>query len=224
MLIEKGEFCYLDGSIDGQINLKSQYTRELERAAERERAGTCATAAPAAAPAAQSYAAAAAQPPAYSLTIWPAKRGRRKAAPRVDRNALSARGDGVPPRRSRSSSPDAPPAKRASSAGSSVCGYDSEAPEEIQNEALYRACRAYGLGEQFLAAAQDEGTFGEWLDELPFEVAAATARLLKHHARSGAWVELSPGNPSQASRAGRDRDRSSPNCPSDMSELSENSD
>ena len=96
--------------------------------------------------------------------------------------------------------------------------------EEIQNEALYRACRAYGLGEQFLAAAQDEGTFGEWLDELPFEVAAATARLLKHHARSGAWVELSPGNPSQASRAGRDRDRSSPNCPSDMSELSENSD
>ena len=110
------------------------------------------------------------------------------------------------------------------SAGSSVCGYDSEAPEEIQNEALYRACRAYGLGEQFLAAAQDEGTFGEWLDELPFEVAAATARLLKHHARSGAWVELSPGNPSQASRAGRDRDRSSPNCPSDMSELSENSD
>ena len=148
----------------------------------------------------------------------------RKAAPRVDRNALSARGDGVPPRRSRSSSPDAPPAKRASSAGSSVCGYDSEAPEEIQNEALYRACRAYGLGEQFLAAAQDEGTFGEWLDELPFEVAAATARLLKHHARSGAWVELSPGNPSQASRAGRDRDRSSPNCPSDMSELSENSD
>ena len=84
---------------------------------------------------------------------------------------------------------------------------------------------SYVLGEQFLAAAQDEGTFGEWLDELPFEVAAATARLLKHHARSGAWVELSPGNPSQASRAGsRDRDRSSPNCPSDMSELSENSD
>ena len=41
LLIEKGEFCYLDGSIDGQINLKSQYTRELERAAERERAGTC---------------------------------------------------------------------------------------------------------------------------------------------------------------------------------------
>ena len=151
----------------------------------------------------------------------------RKAAPRVDRNALSARGDGVPPRRSRSSSPDAPPAKRASSAGSSVCGYDSEAPEEIQNEALYRACRAYGLGEQFLAAAQDEGTFGEWLDELPFEVAAATARLLKHHARSGAWIEITPGSPSQARRAGRDRDRGphlSPNCPPDMSEPSDYSD
>ena len=42
---------HIDGSLDGQINLKSEYTRELERA-ERERAGTCAAAAPAAAPAA----------------------------------------------------------------------------------------------------------------------------------------------------------------------------
>ena len=32
---------HIDGSLDGQINLKSEYTRELERA-ERERAGTCA--------------------------------------------------------------------------------------------------------------------------------------------------------------------------------------
>ena len=40
---------HIDGSLDGQINLKSEYTRELERA-DRERAGTCATAAPAAAP------------------------------------------------------------------------------------------------------------------------------------------------------------------------------
>ncbi|EOD10881.1 hypothetical protein EMIHUDRAFT_215140 [Emiliania huxleyi CCMP1516] len=30
---------HIDGSLDGQINLKSEYTRELERA-ERERAGT----------------------------------------------------------------------------------------------------------------------------------------------------------------------------------------
>ena len=172
---------HIDGSLDGQINLKSEYTRELERA-ERERAGT---------------------------------------------NALSARGDGVPPRRSRSSSPDAPPAKRASSAGSSVSGYDSETPDEITNEALFRACRAYGLGEQFNAAAQDEGTFAEWLDELPIEVAAATARLLKHHARSGAWIEIHPGSPSQAPRAGRDRDRgphSSPNCLSDVPEPSDCSD
>ena len=82
---------HIDGSLDGQINLKSEYTRELERA-ERERAGTCATAAPAAAPAtapaAQSYAAAAAQPLAGSLTMRPAKRGRgRRTKPRVDRRA-----------------------------------------------------------------------------------------------------------------------------------------
>ena len=80
---------------------------------------------------------------------------------------------------------------------------DHEDRDEITNEALFRACRAYGLGEQFNAAAQDEGTFAEWLDELPIEVAAATARLLKHHARSGAWIEIHPGSPSQ--RASRPR-------------------
>ena len=77
------------------------------------------------------------------------------------------------------------------------------------------------------ATAQDEGTFGEWLDELPSEVAATTARLLKHYMRSSAWVEITPGSPSQPPRAGRDRDcgpHSSPNCPSDMSEPSDNSD
>jgi hypothetical protein len=77
---------------------------------------------------------------------------------------------------------------------------DHEDRDEITNEALFRACRAYGLGEQFNAAAQDEAR-----DELPIEVAAATARLLKHHARSGAWIEIHPGSPSQAPRAGRDR-------------------
>ena len=58
----------------------------------------------------------------------------------------------------------------------------------------------YGLGEHFKAAAEDEGTFGEWLDELPLEVAATArlaARLLKHYTRSGAWVEITPGSPSQ---------------------------
>ena len=64
---------------------------------------------------------------------------------------------------------------------------------------LSRTKGAY-LGEQFNAAAQDEGTFAEWLDELPIEVATATARLLKHHARSGAWIEIHPGSPSQAPR------------------------
>ena len=68
------------------------------------------------------------------------------------------------------------------------------------------------------------GTRGE-NERGAFEVAAATARLLKHYTRSGAWVEITPGSPSQAPRAGRDRDRgsrSSPNCPSDMSEPSDN--
>ena len=117
-----------------------------------------------------------------------------------DRNALSARGDGGPPRRFRSSSPFAAcdAGLVPSSAGSSVCGYvptnDSETPEEIQNEALFRACRVYGLGEQFLAAAQDEAPSASGPTSCrSFEVAAATARLLKHHTRSGAWVEITPG-------------------------------
>ena len=53
------------------------------------------------------------------------------------------------------------------------------------------------------ATAQDEGTFGEWLDELPIE------------------------SPSRAPRAGRDRDHgphSSPNCLSDVPEPSDCSD
>ena len=40
-----------------------------------------------------------------------------------------------------------------------VCGYTTprrRGPDEITNEALYRACRAYGLGERFLAAVKDE--------------------------------------------------------------------
>ena len=75
-------------------------------------------------------------------------------------------------------------------------------------EALFRACRAYGLGEQFNAAAQDEARSREPLpsgsiDELPIEVAAATARLLKHHARSGAWIENSPRQPQPGPAAAR---------------------
>ena len=62
-----------------------------------------------------------------------------------------------------------------------------------------------------------------------FEVAAATARLLKHHARSGAWVEITPGRAlarprALAATATAALARARPNCPSDMSDLSENSD
>ena len=55
-------------------------------------------------------------------------------------------------------------------------------------------------GEEIInAAVQDEGTFGECLDELPFEVAAATARLLKY-ARSGAWARGSRSRPEKKTK------------------------
>ena len=88
-------------------------------------------------------------------------------------------------------------------------------------EALFRACRAYGLGEQFNAAAQDEGTFAEWLDELPIEVAAATARLLKHHARSGAWIEIHPGRPPARGPARWPRPRPRPHSSPNFSDVPE---
>ena len=125
-----------------------------------------------------------------------AKRGRRKAAPRASTGMRSPRAATVcrrgvrAPRRLTRRLRSGPllPAPLSPA-------YDSETPDEITNEALLRACRAYGLGERFLAAAQEEGTFGEWLDELPIE------------------------SPSLAPRAGRDRDHgphSSPE-PSDCS-------
>ena len=80
------------------------------------------------------------------------------------------------------------------------------------------------LGEQFNAAAQDEGTFAEWLDVLPIEVLRRPPGCSSTNARSGAWIEIHPGSPSQAPRAGRDRDRgphSSPNCLSDVPEPSD---
>ena len=61
------------------------------------------------------------------------------------------------------------------------------------------------------ATAQDEGTFGEWLDELPSEVAAANARLLKRTKgtkappRRGGCEEARRGGHSLDSRRARDR-------------------
>jgi len=51
----------------------------------------------------------------------------------------------------------------------------------------------------FFLSEEEEGTFGEWLDGLPFEVAAATARLPAQalHARSGRGSRdhVTPGSP-----------------------------
>ena len=54
-------------------------------------------------------------------------------------------------------------------------------------------------------------------------------QVISHCTRSGASIEIeiTPGSPSQAPRAGRDRDRgphSSPNCLSDVPEPSDCSD
>ncbi|EOD20587.1 hypothetical protein EMIHUDRAFT_208526 [Emiliania huxleyi CCMP1516] len=108
--------------------------------------------------------------------------GRANAGPRlVDKNALSARGGG-PSRQSRSPSPDSPPAKRASSADSS--GYDTDLPDEVQQEAVRRVCGALGLKEQYDAAVA-AGELLELLESLPRGTVEASIRLMRGYTRTG---------------------------------------
>ena len=107
-------------------------------------------------------------------------RGRADNGPRlVDKNALSARGGG-PPRQSRSPSPDSPPAKRASSADSS--GYDTDLPDEVQQEAVRRVCGALGMRTQFDAAVA-AGELLELLESLPRGAVEASVRQMRGYTR-----------------------------------------
>ena len=113
-------------------------------------------------------------------------RGRADAGPRVvDKNALSARGSG-PSRQSRSPSPDSPPAKRAASADSS--GYETDTPDEVQQEAVRRVCGALGMREQF-EAAMAAGELLEMLESLPRGAVEASLRQMRGYNRTGEWPE-----------------------------------
>ncbi|EOD08096.1 FAD-dependent oxidoreductase domain-containing protein [Emiliania huxleyi CCMP1516] len=113
-------------------------------------------------------------------------RGRADAGPRlVDKNALSARGSG-PSRQSRSPSPDSPPAKRAASADSS--GYETDTPDEVQQEAVRRVCGALGMREQF-EAAMAAGELLEMLESLPRGAVEASVRQMRGYNRTGEWPE-----------------------------------
>ncbi|EOD10398.1 hypothetical protein EMIHUDRAFT_248372 [Emiliania huxleyi CCMP1516] len=134
-------------------------------------------------------------------------RGRADAGPRlVDKNALSARGSG-PSRQSRSPSPDSPPAKRAASADSS--GYETDTPDEVQQEAVRRVCGALGMREQF-EAAMAAGELLEMLESLPRGAVEASVRQMRGYNRTGEWPEpilTSPApqrgrSPSPVERAG----------------------
>ncbi|EOD05079.1 hypothetical protein EMIHUDRAFT_259329, partial [Emiliania huxleyi CCMP1516] len=100
-------------------------------------------------------------------------------------NALSARGSG-PSRQSRSPSPDSPPAKRAASADSS--GYETDTPDEVQQEAVRRVCGALGMREQF-EAAMAAGELLEMLESLPRGAVEASVRQMRGYNRTGEWPE-----------------------------------
>ena len=114
---------------------------------------------------------------------WRRESPQRPAA--VEKNALSARGGG-PPRQSRSPSPDSPPAKRASSADSS--GYDTDLPDEVQQEAVRRVCGALGMRTQFDAAVA-AGELLELLESLPRGAVEASVRQMRGYIRTGEWPE-----------------------------------
>ena len=65
------------------------------------------------------------------------------------------------------------PAKRASSADSS--GYDTDLPDEVQQEAVRRVCGALGLREQYDAAV----AAGELLERAARELAGRVGRGLR---------------------------------------------
>ena len=88
--------------------------------------------------------------------------------------------------KSRSPSPDSPPAKRAASADSS--GYETDTPDEVQQEAVRRVCGALGMREQF-EAAMAAGELLEMLESLPRGAVEASVRLMRGYNRTGEWPE-----------------------------------
>ena len=93
-----------------------------------------------------------------------------------------------------------PPAKRASSADSS--GYDTDLPDEVQQEAVRRVCGALGMREQFDAAAA-AGELLELLESLPRGAVEASVRQMRGYTRTGEWP--GPILPSPAPERGRSR-------------------
>ncbi|EOD08752.1 hypothetical protein EMIHUDRAFT_258137, partial [Emiliania huxleyi CCMP1516] len=86
------------------------------------------------------------------------------------------------PGASRSPSPDSPPAKRAASADSS--GYETDTPDEVQQEAVRRVCGALGMREQF-EAAMAAGELLEMLESLPRGAVEASVRQMRGYNRTG---------------------------------------
>ncbi|EOD16149.1 hypothetical protein EMIHUDRAFT_245276 [Emiliania huxleyi CCMP1516] len=75
---------------------------------------------------------------------------------------------------------------RASSADSS--GYDTDLPDEVQQEAVRKVCGALGMREQF-EAAMAAGELLEMLESLPRGAVEASVRLMRGYNRTGEWPE-----------------------------------
>ncbi|EOD08020.1 hypothetical protein EMIHUDRAFT_218080 [Emiliania huxleyi CCMP1516] len=75
---------------------------------------------------------------------------------------------------------------RASSADSS--GYDTDLPDEVQQEAVRRVCGALGMRTQFDAAVA-AGELLELLESLPRGAVEASVRQMRGYIRTGEWPE-----------------------------------
>ncbi|EOD15208.1 hypothetical protein EMIHUDRAFT_256468 [Emiliania huxleyi CCMP1516] len=67
-------------------------------------------------------------------------------------------------------------------------GYETDTPDEVQQEAVRRVCGALGMREQF-EAAMAAGELLEMLESLPRGAVEASVRLMRGYNRTGEWPE-----------------------------------
>ena len=67
-------------------------------------------------------------------------------------------------------------------------GYETDTPDEVQQEAVRRVCGALGMREQF-EAAMAAGELLEMLESLPRGAVEASVRQMRGYIRTGEWPE-----------------------------------
>ena len=81
-----------------------------------------------------------------------------------------------------------PTLRRQAAASADSSGYETDTPDEVQQEAVRRVCGALGMREQF-EAAMAAGELLEMLESLPRGAVEASVRQMRGYNRTGEWPE-----------------------------------